>query len=276
MPASVDLDRYLERIGHAGPLRADRATLDALTREHAQAIAFENLDVFLHRPIPLAPEALFAKLVTRGRGGYCFEQNGLFLAVLRAVGFRVTPLRAAVRFGTPDRSVALRHSHLALHVEVGGERWLTDVGIGSASLTCALALVPDRVQETPHDQRRLERAGGLWYHQMRRAGEWVDVYAFGGEPLRAPDREMANWWTSAHPESNFRHELIAARPRPDGSRVSLSGGRLRHYAPDGSLREQLLPDAAHQLAALRTDFGLALTPADAAALSARLAAACPR
>src|SRR4051794_6808035 len=92
-----DLDRYLERIGHRGPLAVTRACLDALMAAHTGAIPFENLDVILGRPIDLSLPAVEAKLVGERRGGYCFEQNGLLLAVLRAIGFTATPLSARVR-----------------------------------------------------------------------------------------------------------------------------------------------------------------------------------
>src|SRR4051812_30275357 len=97
----MDLDAYFSRIGLRGPRAATLETLDELTRAHSSAIPFENLDVLLGRPIDLRPEALFDKLVTRGRGGYCFEQNGLFLAVLEQLGFRVAPLSARVRLDRP-------------------------------------------------------------------------------------------------------------------------------------------------------------------------------
>src|SRR5699024_51823 len=141
---------------------------------------FENIGVLMGRPIHLEPGRLYRKLVTDRRGGYCFEQNGLFLAILSQLGFSAQPLRAAVRLGTPDRSVAVRHTHMAIEVQIGSQTWITDVGVGSASLTQALRLADGIEQRTPHDTRRLEYADGQWFHQVRRSGEWVDVYEFGG------------------------------------------------------------------------------------------------
>src|SRR4051794_21946874 len=96
-PEVIDLDAYLARIGVRGPLRADRPTLDLLSEAHVRTIPFENLDVLLGRPIDLEPSAIERKLVGDRRGGYCFEQNTLMLAVLGQLGFAVRPISARVR-----------------------------------------------------------------------------------------------------------------------------------------------------------------------------------
>src|SRR6185295_14851436 len=94
-----DLDGYLARIGYDGPRRASHETLTALHEAHEAAIPFENLDILLGHPISIELAALQLKLVGGRRGGYCFEQNTLFRAVLEALGFRVTSLAARVRGG---------------------------------------------------------------------------------------------------------------------------------------------------------------------------------
>src|SRR5262245_53551394 len=110
----LDLDGYLARIGYAGPRRATRETLAALHEAHVGAIPFENLDILLGRQISLEPAALQLKLVSGRRGGYCFEQNTLFRAVLEALGFRVTALAARVRGG----GVLRPRTHMLLRVDL--------------------------------------------------------------------------------------------------------------------------------------------------------------
>src|SRR4030095_13293918 len=107
------------RVECAGPRNATAATLEALHRAHVTHIPFENLDVVLGRGIALDLASLQAKLVARRRGGYCFEQNLLFSAVLQAFGFDVTQLAARVRFGT---SVLRPRTHMTLAVEADGSR----------------------------------------------------------------------------------------------------------------------------------------------------------
>src|SRR5688500_6459235 len=121
--ASFQADAYFARIGHAGPRDATAATLDAVHRAHATAVPFENLDVFLGRPIRIDLESVQAKLVGARRGGYCFEQNTLFAAALAHLGFAVTCLAARVRLGSAR---LLPRTHMILKVQAEGRPWLAD------------------------------------------------------------------------------------------------------------------------------------------------------
>lgn len=164
-PFAPDLDAYFARTGYTGPREPTLAVLHAVTLHHATSIPFENLDVLLGRGISLAPEAIFQKLVRDRRGGYCFEQNTLLLLVLRALGYRVTPIGARVRWQKP-RDITPARTHLFLRVHLASGDWLTDVGLGSASLTGALPLAFDRELATPHEKRRLVREDGRLFHQL--------------------------------------------------------------------------------------------------------------
>ncbi len=258
MTFAHDLERYFDRIGYHGLREPTVQVLHALTRAHAQAIPFENAEAFLGHPVRLEPESVFQKLVVGGRGGYCFEQNGLFMQMLDRLGFAVRPLRAAVRLGASDRSVSVKHTHLLLEVRIDGEPWLTDVGVGVTSLTGALRLVADVEQATPHDRRRLERSNDRWYHQIRQRDTWVDVYEFDGSLMPFPDRVVANWYTSTCPDSKFRRNLFAARALPDGGRVSLHNRELTLQQAGGATdtRIHLHPDQVP--GALREHFGIVL------------------
>lgn len=268
--APIDLAAYLARIGLAGPVAPTLAGLHALTAAHAQAIPFENLDVLLGRPIELAPDALFDKLVRHRRGGYCFEQNGLLLAVLQQLGFDVRPLGGRVRLGQPDRRVPTQRTHMLLRIRLDGQAWITDVGVGMASLTRALRLQADVEQRTPHDTRRLQHEAGRWYHQIRRAGAWVDVYEFTEEELPFIDRKVGNWYTSTHPDSVFRQRLMASRAAPDGARWSLANLRLGRHLGDGSEEHETLASVQALEQALAQHFGLVLPSTDVSALFGRI------
>ena len=99
--ASIDLDAYCARIGYTGPREATLDTLRALHELHPAAIPFEAVDVLLGRGVDLAPEAIDAKMIVAGRGGYCFEQNSLLMRALTTIGFSVEGLSARVRWGLP-------------------------------------------------------------------------------------------------------------------------------------------------------------------------------
>src|SRR6188768_1544673 len=150
MNPAMDLAAYFQRIGYRGRYQPNFALLSALTAAHTQSIPFENLDVLLGLPIALEPDALFQKLVVDRRGGYCFEQNGLFLEVLRELGFQVTPISARVRLQRP-RDFTPPRTHVFLRVELGGESWLTDVGVGGLPMSAPVRLSPPAEQTPPHE-----------------------------------------------------------------------------------------------------------------------------
>lgn len=251
----IDLDAYFARVGFGCDTSAPSlSTLNAIMRAHVETIPFENVDVLLGRAIELHPEALQRKLVTARRGGYCFEQNGLLLLVLEALGFQVRPLSARVRWrrpvgGTPPRT------HLFLDVRIDGARWLADVGIGGLSLGAAIRFVVGEEQATPHEPRRIMREGPGYLHQARIGDAWQDVYEFIGEEMPLIDREVANWYTSTHPDSSFRQNLQVARALPGGGRRTLLNRELTERRPGCVPVVQTLDDE-NLVATLRDQFGL--------------------
>lgn len=239
---SIDLIRYLARIGYDGPLQPNAALLHALTQAHTSAIPFENLDVLLKRPIRLELDAVFEKLVNARRGGYCFEQNGLFLQVLQQLGYHARPLAARVRLRAKDRSEIPVRTHLFIAVELDGQTWLTDVGIGGLSLTGAILWQANIEQDTPHEKRRLQCEQGRWFHQAWQNEQWVDVYEFTGEPMLPPDCKVASWYTSTHPDSSFMQQRVLARALPNGGRLALLGNELRQRNQQGEVTLTIISD----------------------------------
>jgi N-hydroxyarylamine O-acetyltransferase len=251
----MDLAAYFQRVGYRGPHEPSLALLSSLTEAHTRSIPFENLDVILSRPISLAPLALFQKLVVDRRGGYCFEQNGLFLEVLRELGFQVSPISARVRLQRP-RDFTPPRTHVFLRVELDGQSWLTDVGVGGLSLTSPLRLVTDVEQPTPHEPRRVIQEGARLFHQVRFGAEWQDVCEFTLEEMPPIDRELANWYTSAHPESHFKNRLLVARAAADGQRMSILNDEFTLRARDGVAETRRITSSAELLDVLLEQFGL--------------------
>jgi N-hydroxyarylamine O-acetyltransferase len=222
MSAELDLEAYLGRIGlQARPL-ADLEGMRTLHLAHATTIPFENLDIQMGLPIRLDLGSLQAKLVRRRRGGYCFEHNTLFLAVLRAVGFDAIPCEARVRLGALE---VLPRTHMLLLVRLDGSQWLCDVGFGGEGL-----LHPVPIDGEAHGQflntYRVAEEGGLRVLQSFHHGAWEDLYAFEPEPRLPIDFELANHYTSTHPESRFLKTLTAQLPGPEVRRIL----RNRAYA----------------------------------------------
>jgi N-hydroxyarylamine O-acetyltransferase len=256
MSFQPDLEAYFARIGYDGPRNPNLDVLNAIAEAHVQSIPFENLDVLLARPIRLEPAAIFQKLVLDRRGGYCFEQNGLLLEILSAMGFQVAPLSARVRWQRP-RDFTPPRTHVFLKTTINGEAWLVDVGVGGLSLTSAIRLEESgNLQATPHEPRRIVREEGRLFHQVLLAEQWSDLYEFTLEEMPLIDRELGNWYTSAHPESKFRNRLIVARAAPDGVRLTLQNDEFSMRGRDGRADIRKLTTPEELLEVLATHFGL--------------------
>ena len=267
----LDLDRYFARIGYAGSPQPDLATLRALTELHPAAIPFEAIDVLLGRPVDLDLRAIQAKLIDGGRGGYCFEQNGLLKRVLSALGFTVEALIARVLWMRPQDAMPLPLTHMALRVTIDGERWLADVGFGSCVAGAPLRFdAPGTDQPTLHETFRLTRRGTWTLLEAHLPDGWQPLYMLSPEPALDSDYVAANWYTSTHPESGFRQELrvaVTTRER----RTALLNNRLTIRHTQGPAERRFLSD--RELAdALVSTFGLRLD-ADSAARAAAIATA---
>lgn len=236
MTEELDLQTYLARIGDPSTLRELGPTLEtlfALHRAHVLSIPFENLDIRLGRPILLDLESLQAKLLHGRRGGYCFEQNALFAAVLERLGFEVTGLAARVRMGDA-RSTP--RTHMILAVDIAGVRWLADVGFGGDTLLDPIRFDEDeRVEQGAWSFRLVPEDDHLRVLRGLRANGWMDLYAFTEEPQLPVDYEVANHYTSTWPRSPFVTKVIAQRSGVD-ERWMLIEDELSVERPDGTER----------------------------------------
>lgn len=242
------VDAYLDRIGAARPDRPDTDTLRHLHQRHLATTPFENLDIHLGETITLDERALLDKIVTRRRGGFCYELNGAFALLLRALGFRVDLLAARVHsstgFGPP-------FDHLALLVSTP-QLWLADVGFGRHS---TYPLRYDLREDQPDPDGS--------FHLVDAVDADVDVLRNGEPAYRAErrPRELTDfvptcWWQQTAPTSHFTRSITCSLPTRHG-RVTLSGNRLLR-TENGRREETTLPDDAAILAAYREHFGVVL------------------
>jgi N-hydroxyarylamine O-acetyltransferase len=181
------LDAYLERIRYTGPLSASAETLRCLHRAQVMSIPFENLNVFLGRPVRLDPLSLVAKLSEERRGGYCYELNGLFMMALQRLGFTVIPLAARVFHG----QTLTQKSHRLTLVEVEGRRWLADVGFGGNSLIEAIPFELASAFPQRLDTYRLKadtKLGFVLQHKLE--DQWRNLYTFSLEEYYLADYQI--------------------------------------------------------------------------------------
>lgn len=265
----IDVDAYLARIGAARPARADAEALRELQLCHLRSVPFENLSIHLGEPIVLNHEALVDKVVRRRRGGFCYELNGAFAALLSALGYSVTLLAARVIH--PD-GLGPPYDHMTLRVDVadgscgsggssrngrgGGDgdgRWLADVGFGRFSshplrLDGAAGEQPDPAGVF----RVVERADGDLDVLM----DGEPQYRLDPRPRALGDFEATCWWHQTSPKSHFTSSLVCSLPTATG-RMTLSDRTFVRTA--GDVREEHeLTDDADVLATYRTHFGITL------------------
>ena len=252
----MDTTAYLRRIRYAGPLAPTAESLRQLHVAHLFAVPFENLSIHWGEPIALDDEALFDKIVRRRRGGFCYELNGLFAALLRALGFDVVMLAGGVM--DPGGKFRPDFDHMVLMVTLA-ERWLADVGFGDCFRE---PLLLDARAEQVQGQRayRIEEVLEGRLVLMRRAedGEWKAQYRFGLTPRVNADYAGMCEYHQTSPESFFTQRRICSLATEDG-RVTLSDMRL--IITRGGVREEHQLEAEEEYAeALREHFGIVAAP----------------
>jgi N-hydroxyarylamine O-acetyltransferase len=207
----MDLNSYLNRIGLEGQVKPDLETLKRLHLSHATRIPFENLDIQLGKTISLELEDLQGKMIHRQRGGYCFEQNTLMHAALTEMGFDVIACEARVRMG---RSMINPRTHMLLVVSLANQRYLVDVGFGGDGLLLPVSLSGEEERQFLWTYRTVQE-GESFVLQTKRNEGWFDLYVFDPAPRYPVDFQVANWYTSSHPESKFVQTLTVQLPTPE-------------------------------------------------------------
>lgn len=249
-----DLDAYLARIGYDGPRAPTLDVLRALHALHPDAIAFENLDPFMGKAVSVDLASLQDKLVGSTRGGYCYEQNLLFMHALGALGFQVSGLAARVLWGRSEDAMTPR-SHMLLRVEIDGATWVADAGFGGLTQTAPLLLEPDTVQQTPHENFRLVERDGYFHSQAEVDGEWRTLYRFDMADHYEGDYAVSSYYLSTSPASHFVTGLIAARALP-GRRLALSGNRFTVHHLNGPTERREIATAGELADLFAAEFGI--------------------
>ncbi|MCD9028812.1 arylamine N-acetyltransferase [Luteimonas sp. BDR2-5] len=254
MTADPMHDLYLQRLGFARLPPPTLETLRALQLRHTQAFPFETLAMLLREPVPLDLPSLERKLLRDGRGGYCYELNQLFLALLLRLGFDARGITGRVVMGGPEDARTAR-SHMALLVHVDDVPWLVDVGFGGMVPSAPLRLDTGSVQATPHEPYRITDHGDSRMLRAQVAGQWRALYRFDLQPQSTIDYEVGNWYVSTHPDSPFRDRLIAARTGP-GLRRTLRDGHYTVHRIGAPRRQRTLDSVASVIDVLQQDFGI--------------------
>ncbi|MBO0799737.1 MAG: arylamine N-acetyltransferase [Blastocatellia bacterium] len=249
----MNVRSYLDRIGYHGSLAPTAEVLRELQVAHLSTVPFENLSIHAGEPIVLADQALFEKIVMRRRGGFCYELNGLFAALLRALGFDVRMLSAEVAHSEGGFGPAFDHMALLVSLD---DRWLVDVGFGD-SFREPLAVDNRNEQQQNGRIYRIESSRThltLIWRDERAGSEWKAQYRFTLQPYEYADYEEMCRYHQTSPASHFRQGRICTRATSNG-RITLSGRRLITNS-HGIRQERLLNNEEEVALALREHFGI--------------------
>ncbi|KOU65005.1 acetyltransferase [Streptomyces sp. MMG1533] len=266
---SAQVDAYLRRLGAepsgwpTGAHGAPSATVEVLRDlhlRHLQRVPFENLSIHLGEEIVLEEKRLLDKVVGARRGGFCYELNGAFGALLTALGFDVTLLAGRV-YGEEGR-LGIPYDHLALRVRtVDGGEWLADVGFGAHS-HYPLAFGAREEQEDPGGTFRIVEAGpdaaGVRAADLDVVVNGRPQYRLDPRPRVLGDFVAGAWWHRTSPVSHFTQSLVCSRVTEDGGRITLSGRTFKTTVADGTREERELDSAEEVLAVYRERFGIEL------------------
>jgi N-hydroxyarylamine O-acetyltransferase len=246
--------QYLERINYTGPLDVSIDTLRRLHRAHMLAVPFENLDIHLGRPIVLDEEALFAKIVEHRRGGFCYELNGLFAALLREIGFEVTRISAGV--GNASGGFAPDFDHMALVVQLDGP-WLADVGFGDSFIE-PIRLDESVLSEDSTGAYRIALDGDIHRIMFKRLedGSWRPEFRFTLNARELSDYDEMCAYHQTSPESPFTQRRVCSLATETG-RLTLTDLKLIK-TDRGEREERILSDENEAHKILAQYFGIVI------------------
>lgn len=237
----MDVKAYFHRIGLELPedLTPNSALLRRLHLAHCTTVPYENLDMIRGIPTSLEEDALFHKIVEEGRGGLCFELNGSFGNLLRALGYQVTDY--AARYLRGESTLPMRR-HRVLKVEATDGAWLCDVGIGEVCQREPVRLEEGLVQEQFGETYKLEKDEFLgWVLWDLYKGSWRKFYSFTEEPQLEVDYIAPNFYCEQHPDSPFNKKEMFAVKTLEG-RKTLDGNLYKEFC-NGSVTAKELTDA---------------------------------
>jgi N-hydroxyarylamine O-acetyltransferase len=249
----MDIVQYLKRINYGGSQAPTLETLRQLQLAHLMTIPFENLSIHIKEPIVLQYELLYDKIVKRRRGGFCYELNGLFSALLNRLGFNSVMLPAGVANNEGEFSPDFDHMTLMVLLD---ERWLVDVGFGD-SFRQPLLIDNRAPQLQGNNSYRIDEEENYFIlNEKKEDSDWKPQYRFTLKSCRLSDFEEMCSYNQTSPDSHFTQKRICSIARPDG-RVTLSDMRLIETSGNEK-SERLVSDEAEYAVILLKEFGIIL------------------
>ena len=250
----MNLSRYFKRIHYTGDTSPTLNNLRAIHRAHLMHIPFENLNIHMPRPVILDEDLLFQKFVDEHRGGFCYEQNGLFHTVLTQLGYEVYRLEANVRGSDGNYSPPM--SHMCLLVMIDGVRYLADVGFGASFIEPIELDNPD-IQSQDAGQFKIVHEGDTLYYYNQNIGEdnMTIGYRFYLTPHELHEYDDACHYTQTSPNSHFTQKRVCSRWSEQG-RITVTDDKFIVTSWEGERTETPITDEAQFHELLAEHFGI--------------------
>lgn len=249
----MDVSAYLNRINYHGSMEPTAETLRNLQLAHLSSVPFENLSIHSNEPIVLNDAALFEKIVNRRRGGFCYELNGLFAALLRELGFSVDMLSAGVANAEGDFGPDFDHMVLLVTLD---ERWLADVGFGDSFLEPLLLDKRDEQVQGRRAYKIVPVNDHLMLMQREGNGEWRSQHRFSLQPHIYDDYIAMCHYHQTSPQSHFTKARVCTRATAEG-RITLSDLRFI-TTKNGEREERVLANEEEYTNTLSEHFGIVM------------------
>lgn len=248
----IRLKSYLERINYAGAIEPNITTLAALHEAHVCSVPFENLDIQLARPVSIGIEAAFEKIVINSRGGWCYEQNGLFGWVLTEIGFSVTRIAASVMRQKTGAACSADHLCLLVKSPDDNREHLVDVGFGG-SLFRPIELKQAQYEQTPF-RLGLERLDDQYWRYWEDLGKGKFSFDFCEEPACEALLARKSSALQSEPDSNFVLNLVAQKRSRNQHRVLR--GRVYSVTKQSGIDSEIVASPEAMVSLLENEFGL--------------------
>jgi N-hydroxyarylamine O-acetyltransferase len=251
----LDDKNYLRRIGFEGDPKPDFETLSELQYKHFLAVPYENIDILRKIPISLEISDLYEKIVVNKRGGYCFELNTLFNWLLCEIGFKTITYFARFLFG--ETQIPMRR-HRIMRVEIFGEYYVADVGVGSITPERSLKLVENEETEVRGTLYKFEKEPVLgWVLHVFKKGAWQKLFSFTEDEQFEIDFVQPNFYCQYHEDSIFNKNNMAAI-RTETGKYSIDGDIFKTSDAKGNIITEKKCEKDEIPAILKKYFGIDL------------------